>query len=116
MSITFGGLSFGSRTEADGTFCQEGEIHVLKGDEQDVYYPAPYAGPPNLELTDNVDQCLVLEQKPDHFRVRNPGPFESTLHWKARGLRVAAVPVVTPPPPPVPAGPAHPPPCPGPGS
>jgi hypothetical protein len=108
MSISFGGLSICSHNEEDGTFTQEGDIHLRKGQERDIYYPACYAAPPNLELSGDVDRCEVIEQRPDHFHVRNPGPFDASPHWKARGMRNSAVQVI------VPAGSPAPPPLSGP--
>jgi hypothetical protein len=105
MSLSFGGLSIGCKTEPDGTICQEGKTSVHKGEELDVYYPVPYASPPNLVLCGSSDDCEIIEQKADHFRIRCKGPFDRTPQWQARGLRCpppGATPtvVVTPPAPP----------------
>jgi hypothetical protein len=118
MSISFGGLSICSRTEEDGTFTQEGDVHLLSGQERDVYYPASYASPPNLELSGDVGLCEIVEQRPDHFHVRNLGPGASP-HWKARGVRNSPVQVIVPaasPTPPPLTGPTLPPPAPVPVS
>jgi hypothetical protein len=69
---------------------QEGEVTVLPGTEQDVYYPIPYASPPNLTIKDFAKECEIVAQEPDHFRIANAngthgGFFE--VKWKARGLR-----------------------------
>jgi hypothetical protein len=109
MSLTFGGLSIGNHTDEDGALCQEGDLRVGNNDRQDVYYPICYSGPPNLELSGDVDHCKVVEQKADHFTIWNPGPFDSRPHWKSRGVRVPAPVVMPPSPPPVVAPSALPP-------
>ena len=88
-------LSIGCKTEADGTSGQEGKLSLHHGQEIDVYYPAPYAAPPNLELSGDCDKCEIIEQKADHFRIRCNDACDATPHWKARGLRCP--PAVTPP-------------------
>ena len=80
-------LSIGCRTEPDSTTCQEGKVSLRKGQELDVYYPIPYASPPNLEINWDADECEIIEQKADHFRIRCKRQCEATPHWKARGLK-----------------------------
>jgi hypothetical protein len=92
MSLSFGGLSIGCRSEPDGTLCQEGDLKLLAGQDQEIFYPIPYVSPPNLELSGDVDHCEIVEQKPDHFRIRNPKGATSCPHWRARGLRAAPTP------------------------
>ncbi|HEY7157155.1 MAG TPA: hypothetical protein VH575_24590, partial [Gemmataceae bacterium] len=75
MSLSFGGLSIGCKTEPDGTVCQEGKVNLHQGQELDVYYPVPYTSPPNLELSGDADKCEIVEQKADHFRIRCKDPF-----------------------------------------
>jgi hypothetical protein len=87
MSLSFGGLSIGCRTEPDGTVCQEGKVELHPGQSLDVYYPAPYASPPNLELTGDTDKCEILEQHADHFRLVSRGTSNACPQWHARGLR-----------------------------
>ena len=104
MSLSFGGLSIGCRTEADGTVCQEGKFELNPGSPLDVYYPAPYTSPPNLELRGDTEHCEIVEQDADHFRVQTRGQAKLDLHWKARGQRGAVVlppsKLMTPSPPP----------------
>jgi hypothetical protein len=92
MSLSFGGLSIGCRSEPDGTLCQEGDVKLLAGQDQEIFYPIPYVSPPNLELSGDVDHCEIIEQKPDHFRIRNPKGATSCPHWRARGLRASVPP------------------------
>jgi hypothetical protein len=113
MSLSFGGLSIGCKTEPDGTVCQEGKVSLHKGHELDVYYPVPYASPPNLELTGDCDKCEIMEQKADHFRIRCNDSCDATPNWQARGVRrpppeITPTVVVTPPaPPPAPPPPSN---------
>ena len=109
--IAFGcmGIAIGNRTAEEtkaccspgvddsGALMQEGKIHIRPGSEKLIYYPIPYASPPNLEIEDTCDYCDVIEEKENCFRVRFHDNFtttQQTLCWKARGVRC--------PPPPVP--------------
>ena len=65
-----------------------------------------YAHTPNLELTENDDDCEIVDQKPDHFRLRSRKAFGSDVEWKARGIRVSPVAAPVPPPWPAPSPPA----------
>jgi hypothetical protein len=79
---------------------QEGTVSLRPGSEQTVYYPLPYASPPNLELQDNYDSYEVVEQKETCFRIRSgSSPWNRPATWKARGVRaLAPVPSVPTPP------------------
>jgi hypothetical protein len=111
-------FTFGTRSDdppcvepPDGdAFTQTGCATVRGKAKQDIYYPVPYAFPPNLEATDNFGHCEVVEQRADHFRVRNRDGLDATVRWTARGVRYDA-PAARPPTPtpsgaPVPAPPA----------
>jgi len=105
MSLSIGGRQGGSSCE-EGVSEQSGEVRVSAGRELDVYYPVPFASPPNLTLADDCDHvvqvegrpdnfdCVLLEQQSDHFRVKNVGKFSGVLTWKARGLKAVAPPTV----------------------
>ncbi|MBI3412225.1 MAG: hypothetical protein HY040_28170 [Planctomycetes bacterium] len=87
-------LNFGSsaKTEGvasdDGAFTQNGQINVPNRQEFVVYYPVPYASPPNLVVEPNVIAgCTVVDQKADHFVVRSDRTFPCELKWTARGVR-----------------------------
>jgi hypothetical protein len=76
---------------------QEGEVRVQLGTEQDVYYPIPYASPPNLTIDDLMNECMIVSQEADHFRIRNDGKANMRwgsvpIKWKARGLKGPAKP------------------------
>jgi hypothetical protein len=98
MSISIGGRQITTGTHQDGAFVQEGKVHVGPGCEQVVYYPIPYCSAPNLEIDSCLHQCVVLEQREDHFRLVNNGVLPRTVDWTARGVRAA--PVGPPPAPP----------------
>ncbi len=120
MSFSLGGKTYTREVHEchseDGLLVQEGEAHVKGRCEIDVYYPLPYGQPPNLEMSEESDEYVLVDQKPDHFRVRNPSCFRGKVCWRARGVRslpggpVPAGPPVSPtplPPEPIPvAGPA----------
>jgi hypothetical protein len=94
----------------DGILEQEGVVTLPRLMEQDVYYPVPYVGPPNLSIESPFQHCVLMSQKADHFRVMNTcntGPED--VHWKAKGVKV----LLGPPPPEV-AVPSLPPPDPTP--
>jgi len=95
----------------DGVLEQEGVVTVPRGVAQDVYYPVPYISPPNLTVDSPFQNCVVISQKADHFRVQNASGNSTPLdaHWRAKGIKVllTAAPVTTavpqlPPPDPVP--------------
>jgi hypothetical protein len=86
-------LTIGGRTETlapeDTVGLQRGRSSLPAGGESVVYYPCPYATPPNLELEDHSprDSLQIIEQKSDCFRVKNLGPSPIDVSWKARGVR-----------------------------
>jgi hypothetical protein len=93
VSFPLDGPSVSESASARAVLMQEGEVVVPARSEQVVYYPVPYASPPNLELdadlADLFRRCEVVEQRPDRFRVRNPTLFPHTIGWTARGVRCA---------------------------
>jgi hypothetical protein len=115
MSITLGGrtVTYENAT-IEGVTTFEGDAHVAGSGCQDVYYPAPFASKPNLEVTDAWGDCAVIDQHEEFFRLQNASAFGRTAHWKARGVRgtPSPPPVLAPAPPdpapPVPALPAEP--------
>ncbi len=103
MSISFGGKNY-CCTDPQEPLEQKGELCLEAQGEIDVYYPLPYASPPNLTVDGPLHRAVILEQKPDHFRVAGSGK----LKWVARGVRASppvVVPVAPSPPPPALAGP-----------
>jgi hypothetical protein len=108
MSISIGGRHVTTGHHEDGAFVQEGKVQLGPGCEQDVFYPIPYACPPNLQIDRGCHHCVLVLQKEDRFRICNPGVFARTVEWTARGVRAMPPPPVVP----VPATPALPPPTP----
>jgi hypothetical protein len=110
MSISIGkfsGVTDGTTT-SDGVYCQEGEINVPGNSVREVFYPAPYTSPPNLEISDTFSHGELLLQNEASFKVRNTSSLAITVSWKARGVRVGSATVL----PQAPAEPALPPPAP----
>ena len=89
VAICLGCMSIGGRTEIvnrdDRASSQTGKANVPGGQQLDVYYPVPYATPPNLEI---ADEFVIVEQKADHFRVKNTSTFSRTVNWTARGVPI----------------------------
>jgi len=77
---------------------QTDTLDVPAGRDLEVFYITPYASPPNLVIDDWHNDCVVTEQKENHFRVKNNNAsFVRTVRWTARGQRGA---VADPPAPP----------------
>jgi hypothetical protein len=114
MSISFGGKNV-CCGDPQEPLEQKGELCLEAQGEIDVYYPLPYASPPNLTVDAASHKVVVLEQKPDHFRAYGAGKAK----WVARGVRLGPTVVVNgppalPPPAPLPGPAPTPPPAPPP--
>jgi hypothetical protein len=94
LSLSFDRHYPGEHAE-EGIMCHHGEVRLAAGAEEVVYYPLPFASPPNLELTSQFNWCELVKQCEDRFIVRNTSSFQLTAEWKARGPK-----------PPPPVGPA----------
>jgi hypothetical protein len=75
---------------ASPTLVQEGTL-TLRHDPVDVFYPQRYASPPNLSIqgTELARQnCVILEQKQDRFKVHvdNPSVSVVEISWRAEGV------------------------------
>jgi hypothetical protein len=99
FSVSCMNLNFGGKTEvvapsdshsAEGL--QRGKVFVPIGQEVNLYYPVPYVSPPNLEFEDaDANRRLhIVDQKPDHVRVKNLSNAPVEVPWKARGITVTA--------------------------
>lgn len=84
VNLQFGGKS--NCTEDPSVVPQTSSITIPKGQELTIYYPKAYVSPPNLELDNSSAACKIVEQKADHFRVRNDGATPLTVNWTARGM------------------------------
>ena len=98
MSIQLGGRNEVIQTD-EVTGLQTGRVDVPPGATQEIYYPVPYQSPPNLTVETFWQDCLIVEQKADHFKLKNPSGMAREVTWKARGLKMAtSQPIVTQPP------------------
>jgi hypothetical protein len=98
MSFSIGGGNTEIRDSSDGTLKQSGSAKVPGDGELDVYFPTPYTSNPNLETGDDFDHCVVVQQYPDHFRVKNSSALAEDVKWTARGVRAVASAPANPPP------------------
>ncbi|HEY7425017.1 MAG TPA: hypothetical protein VH682_12370 [Gemmataceae bacterium] len=103
--LSGGRLTFGSGSEL---LVQQGDFEAVINTEGVVYFPRPYASPPNVELAGRCQNTVVTECAQDHFRWKNtrtgkneqqPAPFggttdvfgsEGRVQWNARGISVGA--------------------------
>jgi hypothetical protein len=100
FSLSCMSFSFGGRTQvvsptpqdsqAAGEGLQRGTAYVPRGQEVRVYYPIPYVSNPNLEFEDSDGKrhLQIVDQKPDHVRVRNTSSSDCEVPWKTRGVLV----------------------------
>ena len=100
LIIFLGCMSFNIGTTvvepaAGEVLVQTGKLQPTGETEQDVFYPIPYASPPNLTIDDTfASDVVIVDQQPDHFRVRfvknKPLVRVFGVEWTAKGLRAAA--------------------------
>ena len=94
ICLSFGGCE---HSEADGVLTQTGKVTCKYESQVTVYYPVPYASPPNLEIHDLARNFSLLEQRADCFRIVQVSPGLPNVEWTARGMRApAAIPPSTP--------------------
>src|SRR5262249_49927582 len=88
--MSLGCLSIGGKTENvyrdDRSSAQSGKAALAAGQELDVYYPVAFSQTPNLELDEQPDRYVIIDQKPDHFRIRSNVAGTRTVSWTARGV------------------------------
>jgi hypothetical protein len=76
-------------TDDPGVLAQDGKLPARPGKEQVVYYPVPYASPPNLQIADPANVCDIVDQRENcfvvHFHPKAKPQDEVT--WTARGSR-----------------------------
>jgi hypothetical protein len=100
LAIALGCMSLGigernvvvSQNDSPGH--QSGKITVNPSQEMNVYYPIPYQYPPNLQ-TENPGTCVVVEQKTDHFRIKNTGIWAQDVTWQSRGVQISTTTTIT---------------------
>jgi hypothetical protein len=84
-------LNFGGRHEVvSPTIVEEGvqrgKAYAPYAQDVRVYYPQPYATPPNLEFEDDgKTQLIIMDQRADFFCVKNT-QIGRDFSWKARGV------------------------------
>lgn len=84
--------------EPNGVLAQKGKFAGANGGPMTIYYPVPYASPPNLELHDPFHNYTIVDQRADSFRIVQdqihvgPGGIASdaSVEWTARGVRSPA--------------------------
>jgi hypothetical protein len=99
--LSGGRLTLGSGSEL---LRQQGEFETVINSEGVVFFPRPYASPPNVELAGECRNTVVKECTRDHFRWKNmrtgkneqmPAPIggvvnvfgsEGKVQWHARGV------------------------------
>jgi hypothetical protein len=69
-----------------GAVTQKGNLTFGNGEPVTVYYPVPFASPPNLEIRDQFSKCRIIEQRADCFKIVQDGPSIPSVHWTARGV------------------------------
>ena len=80
----------------DALLTQSGDLAALLGvGETDIFYPKPYAAPPELILLVELSHigAKLLEQRADGYRLslsRFPHPGIRTLKWQARGIAASS--------------------------
>jgi hypothetical protein len=85
-----------AETGSEDVLVQKGTLHPTGMLEQDIFYPIPYASPPNLTFDEMFHHdFVVVDQQPDHFRVRfvKDRPLSNLLgvDWTAKGMKVPPV-------------------------
>ncbi|HEY9664293.1 MAG TPA: hypothetical protein V6C65_38100 [Allocoleopsis sp.] len=80
----------------DALLTQSGDFSALLGvGETDIFYPKPYATPPELILPVELShiEAKLLEQRANGYRLslnRFPHPGIRTLKWQARGIAASS--------------------------
>ncbi|HYV38882.1 MAG TPA: hypothetical protein VE988_24575 [Gemmataceae bacterium] len=89
LSLNFGGSD---AVHDDHVLAQEGSVNVPPNTQLEVFYPVPFGSTPNLIIDDCNGDCLLAEQKENHFRIFNKNPSKShAVEWKAKGMRIITV-------------------------
>jgi hypothetical protein len=91
--LTLGLQAFLGNVARTQTLTQQGTVTVThdQKDGVDVYYAVPYVSPPNLTLGNGTGLVVIVEQKPDHFKLRAADTtIRSDVSWKAEGVPTGA--------------------------
>jgi len=80
----------------DALLTQSGDLSALLGvGETDIFYPKPYASPPELILPVELNHigAKLLEQRANGYRLsltRFPDPGIRSLKWQSRGIAASS--------------------------
>lgn len=80
----------------DALLTQSGDLSALLGvGETDIFYPRPYASPPELILPVELNHigAKLLEQRANGYRLslnRFPDPGLRSVKWQARGIAASS--------------------------
>ena len=85
MSLNFGRME---TVQAPDSNVQSGSVTIPAHQTLDVFYPNPYVVTPNLVVENTWNDCKIVEQRPNQFRIHNPGAFAREITWKTRGEKV----------------------------
>ena len=72
--------------ESSGPYTK-GSFAKPTGEPITIYYPVPYASPPNLELREPLNKCRITAQRADSFRIVPDSPGMLDPNWTARGVK-----------------------------
>jgi hypothetical protein len=84
--MVFGLRAFQGHVAIQNPGLQQGENTVPAQGTLDVYYKQPYKSPPHLTITGNWVE--IVEQKEDHFKIKNTFGLPASFQWKAEGRPV----------------------------
>ena len=87
MSLNVGHLDTVQPADAN---VQSGKLTIPANQTLDVFYPSPFIVTPNLVVENTCNDCKVVEQRPNLFRIQNPMMFAREITWTARGEKIPA--------------------------
>jgi hypothetical protein len=85
MSLNFGRMETVQPVEAN---VQTGKVTIPANQTLEVFYPTPYVVTPNLVVDSTWNDCKIVEQKANEFRIQNPSSFAREITWKTRGEKM----------------------------
>jgi len=85
MSLNFGSVETRSESSPNA---ETGTVTLPANQTIEVYYPNPYLATPNLRVENSGNDCIVVEQKPNYFRIQNRTANAREITWKARGEKI----------------------------
>jgi hypothetical protein len=77
-----------------GTVADQGDAAIPEKDtnkgEVDVHYRVLFASPPNISIVSSErENYAIVEQKADHFKIKNYSGFRDRIKWRVEGQLVA---------------------------